>query len=1178
MPDDSLLKLLVAQAWQIAVLAAIVAVAVRLLAARRPQLAFWLWLIVVLKCVTPPVWGHSLGLFSRIQTAMAVPDEGNPPLTSNDSPGGTEMSLEMYRLTPDGLPATQDVYRSAPTGDILSAQSESFVSSDTTLNNPEGTAAVSHWLPGFCLLLAVGIIGSGILLTCRFVSCLRRIRTHRVTEFDAEIGLLVGSLAKQLNLRRTPQVIVSDVRFGPAVLGIFRHVIVLPKCLVMEATAQRPHDSLLRPILAHELLHIRRGDLWTGTLQAAVQCLWWFHPAVWIVNRRLSRETERCCDEQVIAELDCSPLEYARSLLAVIECKHRLDPVPVFPGMKPVEITSQRMERIMSLSQGSRWRMPLWSSIAVALFAVVVLPGAVTGQQTAEPGNAVTEGQLIDTPSEADALTHQIPPKLRADITGPELVEYLNTRTSGLERWQSTSAKVFIRMPNVPVQRLAGYFACQAPDCFRLNASNVISDIDLGANNQRCWVSVQPGESAVFTWKHEHSSILAQKPIGVPIVDVNWLMVVLGVTPLDPNDYEISAAPESNELWLTATDRADSGRPRRRVIKVDAMSGEIHEHAVYDTEQKPLVRAQLSKYRHHDGKQIPEAVSLLFPQDGFELTLTFNGIETNPDLPAVLWEIPDRGNGKVVDLSRIVATAEAEVHGFNSGSGVKSDADVTGRILSDRPIVRIIGAVNKPGAITIPTDRPFRFLDAVAAAGGTMAPVDDRVILRRPKSNGDQVVVLRSLKAAGRDSRRNSRLGPGDVLVVERAAQPDHLSAVEKEMKDDLDQLVSFSFQDAPFVEAVRRIATDCGVNIVVEKRAIEAGEALAEPTVTLTAQQVSLRTALGQLCRQLGFEFETHAEVIEIRRQNPVATRLITRVYNVADLVVPIPQSLRSLTAGAGSQEDVLRDKMVSALYAAGKTDASNGEGRASEFGKADFEGLIELIRTTVEPHSWGEWGVRVTESRETLSLVIRQSDAVHLQIVDLMRQLRSLQKIQINTNCVVLEFETEEQLNWLDLNVTFHQHAGANPWALLPKDGTHQILNAARQRSETLSATSVTAFVGQSTFVRSSGALHAAMHLVFTGVPVEGDNQITLSYGVAFGDVADDLVPSVNRVMANGQTLLLDVTNAAQSQDSTLNGVPETEQPPGSKTRFNGRTILAITPSILRAMEELELKLDAK
>ena len=60
MNDVFLLRLLATQAWQIAVLAVIVGVAVRF-ASKSPRAAHLLWLIVVVKRVTPPIWGIRWG-------------------------------------------------------------------------------------------------------------------------------------------------------------------------------------------------------------------------------------------------------------------------------------------------------------------------------------------------------------------------------------------------------------------------------------------------------------------------------------------------------------------------------------------------------------------------------------------------------------------------------------------------------------------------------------------------------------------------------------------------------------------------------------------------------------------------------------------------------------------------------------------------------------------------------------------------------------------------------------------------------------------------------------------------------------------------------------------------------------------------------------------------------------
>ncbi len=67
--------------------------------------------------------------------------------------------------------------------------------------------------------------------------------------------------------------------------------------------------------MAHELTHVRRRDGFVGLLQVISQAIWWFHPLVWFANRKLSYERERCCDEEVIAELAYEPRRYGRSLL-----------------------------------------------------------------------------------------------------------------------------------------------------------------------------------------------------------------------------------------------------------------------------------------------------------------------------------------------------------------------------------------------------------------------------------------------------------------------------------------------------------------------------------------------------------------------------------------------------------------------------------------------------------------------------------------------------------------------------------------------------------------------------------------------------------------------------------------------------------------------------------------------
>ncbi|MFO0999018.1 MAG: M56 family metallopeptidase [Planctomycetaceae bacterium] len=514
---NDFLRMLWTQAWQIAMLAIMVAFCTRMIAKNRPHLAHALWLLVLVKCVTPPMWGHSLGVFSRLQAlTLSVEKTSDSALaevrslqtesvlvssfsSDHESESHLEPDFAVHRST---QPIARDENSDAT--NVTAIQAPEF-------GEPTSVDAVRPdrvlW-PGLLLsCLAIGAAATLSLMIVRCLRCLRRIHRHRTSEFDQPLNERLQLLAKKLHLRRVPRIIVSDVLFGPAVLGVLRHTIVLPRCLLQTSRSFLPertfaegeparrsidikslsegsectrgaasHEVLpgrqdlpkplpgrqdlefLDPILAHELLHIRRGDLRTGLLQAIVQSLWWFHPAVWFSNRWLSREAERCCDEQVIAELGCSPAQYARSLLSVIESKHQLQPIPVFPGMKPVEITTQRMERIMSLKTGLKKQTPLWCWLAVAGLAIVVLPGAVAKPQSEEKA-VETQPEEMGLPQEtkiADAPEVEVSTKTY--VVG-DLIERLakeqnlssdQARKSLLQIFESSVVPVHRNVQGVP--------------------------------------------------------------------------------------------------------------------------------------------------------------------------------------------------------------------------------------------------------------------------------------------------------------------------------------------------------------------------------------------------------------------------------------------------------------------------------------------------------------------------------------------------------------------------------------------------------------------------------------------------------------------------------------------------------------------------------------------------------
>ncbi|HET9863610.1 MAG TPA: M56 family metallopeptidase, partial [Steroidobacteraceae bacterium] len=95
---------------------------------------------------------------------------------------------------------------------------------------------------------------------------------------------------------------------------VFHPVVLLPSALLRRLSAAQ-----LDAVMAHEREHIARHDNLKAHLHRLVETLFWFHPLVWFVGRRLMEERERACDEAVI-DRGHDPGDYAAGILAV--CRH----------------------------------------------------------------------------------------------------------------------------------------------------------------------------------------------------------------------------------------------------------------------------------------------------------------------------------------------------------------------------------------------------------------------------------------------------------------------------------------------------------------------------------------------------------------------------------------------------------------------------------------------------------------------------------------------------------------------------------------------------------------------------------------------------------------------------------------------------------------------------------------
>jgi hypothetical protein len=164
--------------------------------------------------------------------------------------------------------------------------------------------------------------------------------------------------------------IMTSRPIGPAAFGLIRPTVLMPETLLSSIS-----PDAVDLILAHELIHVRRGDIIAGKLQLLTQLIWWFHPLVWWANREANGEREHCCDAEVVSGMHCRPVLYARALLSVVEQKCRLRPLPAIAGVRALEVTSRRLESIMRYADFDLRRASWLPRIVFAAGMALLVPG-----------------------------------------------------------------------------------------------------------------------------------------------------------------------------------------------------------------------------------------------------------------------------------------------------------------------------------------------------------------------------------------------------------------------------------------------------------------------------------------------------------------------------------------------------------------------------------------------------------------------------------------------------------------------------------------------------------------------------------------------------------------------------------------------------------------------------------
>jgi beta-lactamase regulating signal transducer with metallopeptidase domain len=360
----------------------------------RPAVQHGLWLLVLIKLVTPPLplWSWTPPPEWRTPDANATAALGpckpvsDDAITSqsglSDPPGGAPL-LEITNAdaNPEDVPATDCTDEPAPIVTLDAAEPESETPAQVGREDaPSRTrwinlpfAAWWTWLGGMAAMAALQIV--------RLVRLRRLLASGQSPSPDLVRN--VAELAARLGVQ-PPTIVMLHGIGSPRVCGLGRPMLMWPIALQGQLS-----DPCQRAVIVHELAHLRRRDHWVAWLQVLAGCVWWWNPLYWYVCWQLGRASELACDAWVIGTLPDARRSYAEALLAVAQfVSETAMPTPAL-GISGAGRQDFRRRLTMIMCERVPYRFPVFGVVVLGLLALAVLPGWSLGQRPAGPALAL---------------------------------------------------------------------------------------------------------------------------------------------------------------------------------------------------------------------------------------------------------------------------------------------------------------------------------------------------------------------------------------------------------------------------------------------------------------------------------------------------------------------------------------------------------------------------------------------------------------------------------------------------------------------------------------------------------------------------------------------------------------------------------------------------------------------
>jgi beta-lactamase regulating signal transducer with metallopeptidase domain/biopolymer transport protein ExbD len=235
------------------------------------------------------------------------------------------------------------------------------------------------------VLWTLGVMAGVVGLAWRGWRVWRQLRESHLVDQDAIKADLIALLA-QFGIRSRPKLRIADGLNTPLLAGWLRPTILLPESFLEDRSATQ-----LRMMLAHELAHIKRHDLWWAWLPMAARVLFFFHPLVFLASKESRLTEEMAADELTVTAGRFPPVDYAGML---VEVAAELFPSPkeemVIGVVGSRHTLKRRLIAMKNTCSMSNRRMIAAVTIIAAVGLGIIVPWRLTAQAPSPPPPGTT--------------------------------------------------------------------------------------------------------------------------------------------------------------------------------------------------------------------------------------------------------------------------------------------------------------------------------------------------------------------------------------------------------------------------------------------------------------------------------------------------------------------------------------------------------------------------------------------------------------------------------------------------------------------------------------------------------------------------------------------------------------------------------------------------------------------